>query len=289
MKLQNYLEQNLLWQDTGKLIFRFRPKTDWHNLNQAFVRTFKKWMLNTATKKDGSNYSVNTFLQHYKILRIAVNSAINEGVKGANTKCFGLKFKKEKSQHIFLTKFELEQLESVELNERDDIIRKMFLIGAYSGARYSDFKDLSLKNIQQGTIRYMCQKTGERIAVPAHKYIIGVLENGVPKFEGLTKESQKTDFNRRIKRICQKAGICSEILVSSKKGGVVLSETKEKWCRVSSHTARRSFASNLVLAGASVYSVSKLLGHSNITITEGYILCDIESVVGEVAGLEVWG
>lgn len=289
MKLQNYLQQNPLWKDTGKLIFRFRPKTNWASLNQSFIRSFKNWMLNTATKKDGSNYSVNTFLQHYKILRIAINSAINEDIKGANTKCFGLKFKKEKSQHIFLTKFELERLESVELNERDNIIRKMFLIGAYSGARYSDFKDLSVKNIQQGTIRYMCQKTGERIAVPAHKYIIGVLENGVPDLIGLSEMSARVVFDRRIKRICQKAGICSETLVSSKKGGLVLSETKEKWQMVSSHTARRSFASNLVLAGASVYSVSKLLGHSNITITEGYILCDLESVVGEVSGLECWG
>ena len=49
---------------------------------------------------------------------------------------------------------------------------------------------------------------------------------------------------------------------------------KEKWELVSSRTARRSFATNLVKKGANIRAVQMLLGHSSVSVTEKYILTD---------------
>jgi integrase len=51
--------------------------------------------------------------------------------------------------------------------------------------------------------------------------------------------------------------------------------------------ARHSFASQLINSGVSVYSVSHLLGHSNIKTTEKYLHNDVEKLRIDVSGLSL--
>lgn len=51
-----------------------------------------------------------------------------------------------------------------------------------------------------------------------------------------------------------------------------LTKKEVSWKFISSHTARRSFATNLYLRGGDLYMISKLMGHSSVTMTEGYIV-----------------
>ena len=52
------------------------------------------------------------------------------------------------------------------------------------------------------------------------------------------------------------------------KGGKYKEDTMEKWQMVSSHTARRSFATNLYNQGVEVITIMKMTGHR----TEGAFL-----------------
>jgi site-specific recombinase XerD len=51
--------------------------------------------------------------------------------------------------------------------------------------------------------------------------------------------------------------------------------------------ARHSFASQLINSGVSIYSVSHLLGHSNIKTTEKYLHNDLEKLKVDISNLSL--
>ncbi|ODS34499.1 MAG: integrase [Candidatus Scalindua rubra] len=51
--------------------------------------------------------------------------------------------------------------------------------------------------------------------------------------------------------------------------------------------ARHSFASQIINSGVSVYSVSHLLGHSNIKTTEKYLHSDLEKLKIDISNLSL--
>lgn len=85
-------------------------------------------------------------------------------------------------------------------------------------------------------------------------------------------------FNATIRSICRNCGITERIKLYQ--AGEF--STGAKWEYVSSHTARRSFATNLYLRGADLYSISVLMGHSSTTMTENYIVCGLRKMPGNV-------
>ena len=78
-------------------------------------------------------------------------------------------------------------------------------------------------------------------------------------------------FNTIIRRICKECNIST--MCTIKRRGVEI--TAPKYDLVSSHTARRSFATNLYLAGVSIEDIALLMGHGkNIETTKRYICAE---------------
>ena len=82
------------------------------------------------------------------------------------------------------------------------------------------------------------------------------------KYDGKLPEKLKNQpFNRAIKKVCKKAKIKTEETKSITKGGIRQTERLKKWKMVSSHTARRSFATNLYKSGFPAISIMAVTGH----------------------------
>lgn len=275
----SYLETNPVWVDTAKLIRRFRPKTNWEHLDQGFILGFKEWLLNDAVKRDGTGYSINTFSLHYGRIKSAVRFAIRNDNPKANERIFGIRTAREEKTEVYLTESELKRIEKLELSGIRDTVRKMFLVGAYSGARFSDFKRMSNINIVGRKLKYMAQKTGVNVTVKLHPYVRRVLTEGMQLFGEVKEETERAYVNRHIKQICRMAGINEDVLVSKKVSGKVKSVLKPKYTLVTSHTARKSYATNLALNGVPVVAIQKFLGHKDVVTTSRYILCDGEDFV----------
>jgi len=271
----SYLESNDRWVDTAKLLRRFDPNVNWEDMTQEYLLRFKDWFLLEARKKDGTHYAVNTYILHYTLLKNSMTAAIRNGNQLAHQKMFGLRVKKEESIDIYLTKSELKMIEIADLPLKLDPVRVMFLVGCYSGARFSDFKNLSSVNIVRNKLKYMSQKTGANISVPLHPYVKKQLELGLKSVGSrVNKNTESKYFNSRIKEICKIVGVNEDILTYSKVAGEPLPVRKPKWAMVKSHTARKTFATNLALNQIPIVAIQKFLGHSDITVTSKYILCD---------------
>lgn len=180
------------------------------------------------------------------------------------------------SQHVFLTEDEILRITQYKpKDELEKYIKTSFLLGALTGARHSDYMNFTAKNIRDGWLNYVSQKTKKEANIPASGMIMKLIKNK-PK----PMDVSETTINNVIRRICKAVGLNQEIQLYQK-GKYI---TKEKWEFVTSHSSRRSFATNLYLRGADMYQIMKLMGHSNTTTTEGYICCGLRTLSNEVMG-----
>ena len=178
-------------------------------------------------------------------------------------------------QNVYLTEEEIERLtQYTPHNERELYVRNLFVISAYCGMRHSDAAKLNESNIVGDTLQYVSIKTKIHSTVPL-KPIVREYIATCPRIE-----IDDTTFNNIIRRICKKCGITDMVKVF--KAGEV--KEGEKWEYVSSHSARRSFASNLYLRGVDLYTISKMLGHNSTRTTTGYICADIRTDSEEMMG-----
>lgn len=171
-------------------------------------------------------------------------------------------------QNVYLTEEEIERLTAYQpKNKRELYVRNLFVISVYCGTRHSDAAKLTESNIVGDTLQYVSIKTKIHSTVPL-KPIVREYITTCPKIE-----IDDTTYNNIIRRICKVCGITDKVKVF--KAGET--QEGEKWEFISSHTSRRSFATNLYLRGVDLYTISRMIGHNSARTTEGYICADIKT------------
>ena len=142
------------------------------------------------------------------------------------------------------------------LTPKQEEIKDLFIVGCKTGLRYSDYSRITENHIHDGMIYIKTQKTKTDVCIPMDKYVKSILK----KHGGKMPTARSIQyFNREIKTVCQKAGLTERIFFEEVKNGKVKQVIKEKWQLISSHTARRSFITNM--RGYPSASVMKMTGH----------------------------
>lgn len=130
-----------------------------------------------------------------------------------------------------------------------DNVRDNLIIGLWTGLRVSDFLTrLKIENIKDGFVEIKTEKTNTWVSIPIHKQVQFVLNkrNGA-----LPEKISEQKFNKHIKTIGMICDIDNEMVggisevdektkIKRKKVGVY-----KKYLLITSHIARRSFATNL--------------------------------------------
>jgi integrase len=68
-------------------------------------------------------------------------------------------------------------------------------------------------------------------------------------------------MNKYLKEIGNRAGLKQTVTISITKGGMRMDRNYKKFELITVHTARRSFATNMFLAGITTISIMKITGH----------------------------
>ena len=147
----------------------------------------------------------------------------------------------------------------------------LFLIGCYTGLRVSDFSRLRDAHIGQ-YITIKTHKTGVPVIIPIHPVVRTLLDRGFD----LTDTVSDQKLNGHIKELCRLAGITEEIVVNKNVGGENVETVVPKYKLVSSHTARRSFATNAYKAGVPTIAIMKITGHTKESTFLKYIRISAE-------------
>lgn len=188
----------------------------------------------------------------------------------------------EEVQSIYLSQNEIARIYYYpNLTKKQEKIKDLFIVGCYTALRYSDLNTLKKEDIQNGYITKITKKSKIRVVIPIHDFVNEIIK----KYDGFPTGVCSQHFNRYIKLICKKIGINDKVNMSYTKGGNIVTETKEKWELVSSHTARRSGATNLFKTGRMrVVDIMRLTGHKSEKSFMRYVRTTNQDTAREMAG-----
>lgn len=272
---------------------------DFNDIDMQFYYDFTAYL----AKRE---YNINSTGKIVKQLKTIMAAAEAEGYHNSaiykNNRFKGTRIDVDS---IYLTKEELDAMMKADLEGLEpaaDLARDIFMIGVWTAQRISDYNNIqkddiqTIKNrwiedipdpdnpgqtmpvIRQNEITYINirqQKTGAKVSIPCRAELREILEKynfEIPRLEDQT-------INRLIKQVARKAGITQPVSIETTKGGVKKQESKEKCELVMSHTARRTGATLMYLAGVDIYDIMKITGHTTPEMLKKYIKADQLDVV----------
>lgn len=227
---------------------------DFADINGKFYQEFKNYMM---TEKD---YSVNTLGRTMKFLKTILNDATTNKHNSNLEFRDVLKGVTEESDNVYLNKDELQLLYKLDLKDNPKLerVRDIFLIGAWTGLRFSDFTTLKKDDVQGDRIRVKTQKTGNKVTIPLHPVVKLILEKYHYEIPPAISNQK---FNDYLKDIAALAKLNEPFTRHITKGGKDTPLTMPKWKAVSSHCARRSFATNAYKQGINPVYIMSITGH----------------------------
>ncbi len=225
-----------------KLTFKTMDMSFYHDLDQYM-------------KDKGLN--PNTRGKHIKEVKAVLREAADrdyEVNQAYQKKSF--KVIRKETDATYLNEVELKKLMTLKLTKPKEIVRDIFVMACFVGARHGDWNQIRQSNIvRQGNNDYLKikqQKTTDSIHVPVHPLVRMILA----KYDGNPpRVISNQKFNKAIKEICQSKDLAlGKIALNGK--------LVDKYEHISTHTARRSFATNAYLSKSmEVYSIMNCTGH----------------------------
>ncbi len=262
-----------------------RSKLEFKSINYSFYQKFIKYLSHDVVKPDGEKgLAVNTIGKTLRNLKIFLKDCARKNIiEPIDTSDF--KVYQEEVENIYLTEKEINVIYELDLSENQEWerIRDLFVLGCFTGLRYSDLSSIKPANIKGDFIHLRQGKTMNHVVIPLNataKKIIRKYDGGIP--EGI----HMNDFNKLIKGIGEEAGISEEIIITQKRGSERVESTYKKFDLIASHTCRRSFCTNEYLKGTPSLFIMKISGHRTERNFLKYIKVD-EQVAAQKM-LEFW-
>lgn len=171
-----------------------------------------------------------------------------------------IKFDKMAINKEFITLEEIEKLVATHYPQENSIIQRAFLLTLFAGIRYCDVSRLTYRNVDYSTrtLRFEQKKTRGR---SNHSHVVIPLSDALIELIGYLPDNATPDtliFDLPTYIACNNA-----LGTWVKHAGIKKHIT---W-----HCGRHSFAVNTLSAGANIKTVSSLLGHSTLSMTERYL------------------
>jgi len=264
------------------LLERFNPSLDFDGIDLKFYDDFVLFL-----EEDGK--ALNTIGKHIKNLKVFLRSATQDGInKNMVFTRSDFKAPKEQTTAIYLDDEELTKLANHDLSAFPNLdrARDIFLIGCYTGQRVSDYNGLTKRNmvVRDGIpfFKIKQKKTKKEVLCPITTEIQQILNK--PKNNGEPPEKMnEQDINEYIKKAGNKAGIKELITHTYTKGGKEIVESTPKYDLIGTHTARRSFCTNMYKRGMPTYDIMQFSGHSTEREFYKYIRIEKEQKAVNIA------
>ncbi|MEO0058586.1 MAG: hypothetical protein RLZZ312_233 [Bacteroidota bacterium] len=234
-------------------------KIEFNTFDKVFVVNFINYL-------QESDFSQNTISKHLKNLKTFLLQASRKGLitnKDFNIADFNLT--PEETTAIYLNNDELNKMLALDLSAKKhyELARDVFLIGCFTGQRVSDYNGLTAMAIKKinGDDYFAIKQQKIKTKVNCYitkeiKEIMNLRYNGLPPKKILEK-----DLNKYIKIIGEMLGFDEKVECVFRKGGKEIKEYLPKYKLIHSHTARRSFCTNMYIKKMPVFDIMHFSGH----------------------------
>jgi integrase len=271
----------------------FKTRLRFIDIDINFYNRFKKWLLeSTYTKGEEEIYYTKNYIGTiFKNISkfMTVSQGKHHDFTGHKDEDF--KIDAEETDAIFLTQNEIQKIYDLEITE--NLLKKhgyknqnlsttikslneerdRFLFGCFTALRHSDYSRLDTLHFKDDIIRIWTVKRDKKVFIPMHYQLRELLKR---RQNILPAPISDQKHNKQIKAIGKLAGINEEVVLTKTRGGKRIETVKAKYEFITSHTARRSGATNMYLAGVDLKFIQDILGHSKIEQTISYIKVSAE-------------
>ena len=216
----------------------------------------------------------NTLERYIKIIKTFLRWSLKKGYSPpmAFTE---IRIKKHETDDVALTREEVQLIESADLNEKKDKCRDLFLIGVYSGQRWSDYSCFDKSDLRDGVIHKRAQKTGSISYIPLHDNLKSILD----KYNWKLPKISSQKFNVNIQNICKDLKINNKIKFTHSKGNFKKEEIKEKWQKIGSHTARKTYITLAAENNVPDHEIMAITGIRDSKTLQKYKKINIKTIV----------
>ena len=224
-------------------------------IDKPFCQGYIDYLL-TEYRPSGKAIMHTTAHNYYRVVNGALNSAVREDIIKINpfTKIGSSdKIHKPESKREYMTVDEIRQLIATPM--KNETVKAAYLFSCFCGLRISDITALKWENVyqdgEQTRLEVVMQKTKAPIYLPLSPEALRWMPergNKSPQDKVFDLPSSSA-VNLLIKPWAKAAGINKHFTF---------------------HTARHTFATMMLTLGADLYTTSKLLGHTDVRMTQVY-------------------
>ena len=243
--------------NTINILRAFNEKAAMRDINRDFCLALIDYMRNVYVSANGKKLSQFSCVSYFGCFRGALNAAVREDIIGenpVNKLNTDEKIRMPESKREVLTIDEVKTLIGTPCRRED--IKSAFLFSCYCGLRISDVLALKWKNVdctgEQWRINIIMQKTRQPLYLPLSMQA----RKWMPERDGATEDDPvfatlpcEDTCNVQIKPWVKEAGITKHVTY---------------------HVSRHTFATMMLTLGADLYTVCKLLGHTDVKTTQIY-------------------
>lgn len=226
-------------------IDRFRPNTYLTDIDYHWVMAYDRWLKSRSVAH-------NTRVGRLRMLRAIMNEASRRDL------VYQEPFKRIRIDQMeahrgFLTMKQLHMLENMKLEGKEDRVRDLFLVGCYTGFRFSDVRTLRQEHLEGDWIHKFTIKTGAEVWIPFRQVFLGKFQSILQKYGDIGRLTRQTppnsETNRILRPLLDKLGCSNDITF---------------------HSSRHTFATLLGQMGVPTGTIQRLLGHTTEKTTMIY-------------------
>lgn len=228
------------------------------DIDYQFIVSYDKWLRE-------SGIAHNTRISRLRLLRAVLNEARKRDFITINP-FDRFRIQQMVSKKGFLTKEEVTKLERMNLKGVEDRVRDAFLIGCYTGLRFSDIISLRPEHIQGGWLTKKMVKTGFIVEIPIGELFDGKMNVILEKYDNqINKLTTSLGSNSAVNKVLR--GLLDRIDADAK---------------ITFHSSRHTFATLLGQRGVQLTTIQKLLGHTKLQTTQIYSEVDRNAIVNDI-------
>lgn len=227
----------------------YRPTASCGDITEGFVIGYIDFM---RTRRN----SEATIYRSLSILRMFVKQLLRRR-KIQRDPMQNISLKRGRSRREFLELNELENLyrnfrtQSAQLNFGEREALRAFLFSCFTGLRYSDLRNLTPRDMQNGKIRIFTQKTDAQIYIPVPDQALELVR--------VLSPSQTPEQTDTVLHVVNNSTFNKNLRAGAKKLGF------RRYLHA--HLARHTFATSCITFGMPIEIISKMLGHTSIQTT----------------------
>ena len=241
------------WDSTLKHLIKFAgTKVSFREIDSAFCERFKDYLANEAKTKSENPLSSSSVSSYFNKFRACLKKAVKDKVILSNPATDVTIPKVVEHKREYLTLDEIREIVKAEC--RYDVLKRAFLFSCLTGLRWSDIQKLLWSEVQN-------TNDGWRVTFHQQK----------------TKGLQYLDISDQARGYLGEVGNPNERVFTGLRYSDYMNVALLQWMiranikkHITFHSARHTFAVLQLTLGTELYTLQKLLGHSEIRTTQIY-------------------